>query len=190
MSAANLHRLMTVAEFLAWNPPDGSDRWELVDGVPVAMAPASDRHALIHAEAARLIGNHLAEHRPDCRVLIEPGAKLDEQNLRIPDLSVICGPIDPAARFSTPVLIVEILSPSNWRKTMNNVARYASLEGLAEVLILHSTRMLAQVFRRGTFGAWDDIASFTSGDEVVTLESIGFTAPLAAFYRTVLGPTR
>jgi hypothetical protein len=37
VSAANqLPRLMTVAEFLDWATPDGSDRWELVDGVPVA----------------------------------------------------------------------------------------------------------------------------------------------------------
>ena len=125
MSSANqLPYLMTVAEFLDWPTPDGSDRWELVDGVPVAMAPASDRHATILGEISRVIGNHLAEHRPDCRVLIEPGTRPNNLNVRIPDLSVTCGPIDPAARFGNPVLIVEILSPSNWRKTMRNVASY------------------------------------------------------------------
>jgi hypothetical protein len=55
--------------FLAWPTPDGSSRWALIDGAPVAMAPASDRHALIHAETTRLIGNHLAEHRQDCAEL-------------------------------------------------------------------------------------------------------------------------
>lgn len=186
MSAANqLPHLMTVAEFLDWPTPDGSDRWELVDGVPVAMAPASDRHGAIHAETARLIGNHLAEHRPDCRVLVEPGTRPSEHNVRIPDLSITCGPIDPAARLSAPLLIVEILSPSNWRKTMRNVDSYASIDGLAEVLVLHSSRMLAQIFRRGASGAWDDITAMTVGDELVDLTSIGFTAPLAAFYRTV-----
>jgi Uma2 family endonuclease len=186
MSAASqLPRLMTVAEFLDWPTPDGSDRWELVDGVPIAMAPASDRHGTIHAEVARLLGNHLADARPDCRVIVEPGTKPDEHNLRIPDLTVTCGPIDPAARFSNPVLIVEILSPSNWRKTMRNVTSYSSIEGLAEVLVLHSQRMLAQVFRSGATGAWDDITTITAGDELVELTSVGFSAPLAAFYRTV-----
>jgi Uma2 family endonuclease len=186
MSSANqLPYLMTVAEFLDWPTPDGSDRWELVDGVPVAMAPASDRHATILGEISRVIGNHLAEHRPDCRVLIEPGTRPNNLNVRIPDLSVTCGPIDPAARFGNPVLIVEILSPSNWRKTMRNVASYAAIEGLAEVLVLHSARMLAQVFRSGTSGAWDDITVVTAGAEFVELTSIGFAAPLGAFYRTV-----
>lgn len=118
MSAANQ---LPVDEFLDWPTPDGSDRWELVDGVPVAMAPASDRHGRIHAEVARLLGNHLADTHPECSVIVEPGTKPDDHNLRIPDLTVTYGPTDPAARFSTPVLIVEILSPSNWQKTMRNV---------------------------------------------------------------------
>jgi Uma2 family endonuclease len=188
MSAANqLPHLMTVAEFLVWETPDGSDRWELVDGEPVAMAPASDRHAMIQAEVARLLGNHFAEHRRDCRVLIAPGTRPNEHNVRIPDLSVTCGPVDPAARFSNPVLVIEILSPSNWRKTMRNVASYVSIDGLAEVLVLHSSRMLAQVFRRGLSGAWDEIAAMTAGNEFVELTSIGFSTPLATFYRTAGG---
>lgn len=41
MSVANqLPAAMTVAEFLNWNAQD-SDRWELIDGTPQAMAPAS-----------------------------------------------------------------------------------------------------------------------------------------------------
>jgi Uma2 family endonuclease len=184
MSAASQLHFFTAEEFLAWEPPDGSDRWELVDGVPVAMAPASDRHGAIQAEAARLIGNHLADTRPDCRVISEPGTQPDHINVRIPDLSVTCGPIDPTARFGNPIVILEILSPSNWRKTMRNVGSYAAIEGLTEVLVLHSTRMLAQVFRRGSADAWDEMAVMTAGDELVELTSMGFTAPLSAFYRT------
>jgi hypothetical protein len=35
------------------------------------MAPLAPRHGAIQAEAARLIGNHLVEARPDCRVVTE-----------------------------------------------------------------------------------------------------------------------
>ena len=31
--------VMTVEEFLDWETPDGSDRWELVDGTPMAIGP-------------------------------------------------------------------------------------------------------------------------------------------------------
>jgi hypothetical protein len=56
------------------------------------------------------------------------------------------------------------------------------IEGLAAVLVLHSGRMLAQVFRRGASDAWDEITAITAGDELVELTSIGFSTPLAAFY--------
>jgi len=72
-SAANqLPYLMTVAEFLDWETPDGSDRWELIDGTPEAMTPASDRHGPI-----------------------ESGTRPNEHNVRVPDLSITCGPLDP-----------------------------------------------------------------------------------------------
>lgn len=37
---------MSVGEFLAWNP-GGKATWQLVDGVPMAMAPASTVHGKI-----------------------------------------------------------------------------------------------------------------------------------------------
>ena len=47
MSAANqLPHLMTVAAFLDWETPDGSDCWELVDGMPEAIASAPPATAL------------------------------------------------------------------------------------------------------------------------------------------------
>jgi Uma2 family endonuclease len=51
---------MTVAEFLGWEPDDGAGAlWQLRDGEPEMMAPASDRHASIQARLAQLIGMHL-----------------------------------------------------------------------------------------------------------------------------------
>jgi Uma2 family endonuclease len=185
MSAASqLPYLMTVAEFLDWETPDGSDRWELIDGTPEAMAPASDRHGAIHGEVARLIGNHLADMRPDCRVIIESGTRPNEHNVRVPDLSITCGPLDPGARLGNPLLVIEILSPSNWRRTWANVTLYKTVPGIQEILVLHSTEMKAELLRREPDGVWPgDPLAVLAGD-VLRLESIGFAAPLAAFYRT------
>ncbi len=52
---------MTVAEFLAWSPQD-KRRWQLVDGVPEAMAAELLRRAADGgwpAEAARIISGDL-----------------------------------------------------------------------------------------------------------------------------------
>ena len=188
MSAANqLPAGMTAAEFLDWNPQD-SDRWELVDGTPQAMAPASPRHGAIQNETGRLIANHLAEARPACRVITEPGVQPRVRanlNIRVPDLAVTCAEWDPDERLlHKPLLVVEILSPSNRADTWANVWSYVTIPSVLEILVLHTADIRADLLRRQEDGAWpDNPVSLTAGD-AVTLPSINFTAPLTAFYRT------
>ncbi|HME27862.1 MAG TPA: Uma2 family endonuclease [Acetobacteraceae bacterium] len=185
MSAANqLPILMTVAEFLDWPTPDGSERWELVEGIPRAMNAPSDRHALIHAEAAWLIRSHLDAARPDCRMGIGSGLHPNDYNYRIPDLAVACGPAaTDSGSLRAPVLVIEILSPSNATDTWRNVALITTIPSVQEILVLESEKIEAVVLRRAPTDSWPRLL-LASGD-AVTLESIGFSAPLAAFYRTV-----
>src|SRR5271157_5729875 len=107
---------MTVCEFLKWDSDDGL-RYELVDGEPRAMAPASAVHGFLQNELGRLIGNHLRAHAPDCRVVANPGVVpglLSAHNVRVPDLAITCAPVLPGqATLADPVLLVEVLSPTN-----------------------------------------------------------------------------
>ena len=46
---------MTVAEFLSWDAGDPTGvPWQLIDGEPVAMAPAPETHAALQGEIGRL----------------------------------------------------------------------------------------------------------------------------------------
>jgi Uma2 family endonuclease len=185
VSAANqLPAAMTAVEFLAWNP---AERWELVDGTPRAMAPASPKHGAIQGEAARLIGNHLVERLPACRAVIEPGIQprvRASHNVRVPDLAVTCAAWDAEAQvLPEPLLLIEILSPSNKADTWANVWSYVTIPGVMEILVLHTAQVRADLLRREADGSWpDNPVSLTQGD-AVPLESIDFIAPLAAFYR-------
>lgn len=189
MSAATLPAAsMTTAEFLAWEPPDATDRWELVDGTPRAMAPASPAHGFIQAEAARLIGNHLAMHLPQCRVATEPGLQpkvRGQSNVRVPDLAVTCASPEPGDRLlREPVLVIEILSPSNSAETWQNVWSYMTIPSVREVIVMYTAEVRMDLFRREPDGALpDDPLPLRSGD-TVTLDSIGLTVPVVAFYRT------
>jgi Uma2 family endonuclease len=83
---------MTVAEFLAWDAGDGR-LWQLVDGEPRAMAPASRTHGALQNELGSLIRNHLSERSSLCNALANPGVVprvQAEHNVRIPNLAVIC----------------------------------------------------------------------------------------------------
>ncbi len=67
MPALRKPETMTVATFQSWQPDHHPDRrWHLVDGFPVCMAPASENHGRIQAEAAFLLTSHLRSSRPGC----------------------------------------------------------------------------------------------------------------------------
>jgi Uma2 family endonuclease len=189
MSAANRSpETITVAEFLDWRPQHGGDRWELVDGAPRAMAPAAPRHGSIQGEMARLIGNHLAAERPECRVVIEPGIRprvRADHNVRVPDLAISCTRWDRDERLlPAPVVLVEIISPSNVAATRSNVWSYTTIPGVREILVLQSVEIRGELSRRQDDGLWpEDPVQLLAGD-TVHLESVGFICSLADFYRT------
>ncbi|MGA9868397.1 MAG: Uma2 family endonuclease [Acetobacteraceae bacterium] len=183
MSASlKVPELMTVEEFLAWDAP-GPHRWQLVDGEPHAMAPASDTHGAIQSELARLLGNHLLAGSSPCRVITAPGVVPRVQsrtNFRIPDLGVTC---PSRGGEEQPILLVEILSPSNRAETWSNVWTYITIPSVREVLVLRGDAISADLLRRGAEGGWPERAeTFGAGDLV--LESIAYRVKLSDIYRT------
>jgi hypothetical protein len=85
---------MTIAEFRDWADRQPG-KWELVDGHPRAMAPASATHALILVRASLLIERHLEASGSPCRAAAEPPvvpAAFSRHNARAPDLAVTCAP--------------------------------------------------------------------------------------------------
>ena len=179
---------MTLAEFLDWNPGDASGRtWQLIDGDPVAMAPGSESHAAIQGEFARLLGNHLLEQRSPCRVLTEPGIVprvRANRNFRVPDLGVTCAPPAQGLMVPEPVLLIEILSPSNEAETWANIWAYASIPSVQEIVAVHSTRVEAELLRRNTDGTWPAEPEIVTADGVLSLTGIAYGTPLIALYRT------
>lgn len=174
---------MTADEFLAWA---GDERYELVDGHVRAMSPPSEAHGTIQITLGSLLRAHLRTHRPGCRVVGEsavvPRLRSD-MNVRVPDLGVTCAPRMPGATaIPEPLLVVEILSPSNERDTWENVRAYATIPSVQEILLVQSTRVEAHVLRRGRDGQWPERPETISGSEMLRLESVGFSAALTQLY--------
>lgn len=186
VAAARIPDWMTVAEFLAWNPRDGQSR-QLVDGEPQAMAPAGITHGAVQSELNRRIGNHLAEGSSRCRVVTEPGIVphvRSSHNMRIPDLAVSCADYaSEEATLTDPVLIVEILSPSNRAETWANVWTYTTIPSVREILVLHTVSIAADLLRRLPDGSWpEEPEHLVAG--ALALRSIGFETALSDLYRT------
>jgi Uma2 family endonuclease len=86
--------------------------------------------------------------------------------------------------LSAPLVLVEILSPSNSADIWTNLWAYTTIPGVREILVLHTVEIRADLLHRQDDGLWPSDPLQLAADDPVTLESIGFTAPLAAFYRT------
>jgi Uma2 family endonuclease len=180
---AKLPVRMTVDEFIGWD--SGDDRFELVDGEPRAMAPAGAIHGFLQNELGRLIGNHLRARHSSCYAVANPGVVphlFSDHNVRVPDLAVTCSALLPGqAVLTDPVLIVEILSPSNQAKTWANVWAYTSIPSVQEILILRADRIGAEVLRRSAAGGWPGRPTAIAAG-ALELRSIGFTIELAELY--------
>jgi Uma2 family endonuclease len=187
-SALQMPPRMTVAEFLEWEPDDRSGaRWQLRDGEPEMMAPASDPHGSIQARLVQLLGVHLDACGGRCRVVVAPGVvpeERSEDNCLVPDLGITCVPPSGAHLMHEPLVLIEILSPTNVSRTRANVRAYTTIPTVAEIVVLRSTAIAAEVLRRAPNGEWPQQPDIIDAAGELRLDSIGFAVPLHDAYRT------
>ncbi|TXF13336.1 Uma2 family endonuclease [Pelomicrobium methylotrophicum] len=144
----------TYGEYLRW--PEEA-RYELIDGVAYAMAPApSRRHQEVLLELARQVANALEGH--PCRPFIAPfdvrlpraGEADDEIDTVVqPDLSVVCDPrkLDDLGCRGAPDWIVEVLSPTT--ASHDHILKRAVYEraGVREYWLVHPVDRIVTVYR-------------------------------------------
>jgi Uma2 family endonuclease len=177
---------MDVADFLGWEGDGTGTRYELIDGVLRAMAPASDAHNTICMRLGHILTTHLDKHRPGCRVVIAPGVQPRVRaawNFRIPDLGVTRTPAERGDVMTPePILLIEVLSPTNANETWDNIIAYTTLPSVKEILVVHSTRVRAEVLRRDGDGNWPKDATAIEAGGTVDLVSISATFPVIDAY--------
>jgi Uma2 family endonuclease len=83
-----------------------------------------------------------------------------------------------------PILLIEILSPSNETETWRNVWAYTTIPTVAEILAVRSTRIEAELLRRLPDGNWPKKPEIFHAGDQVTLVSIEFSIVLDALYAT------
>ncbi|MGA7116563.1 MAG: Uma2 family endonuclease [Hyphomicrobium sp.] len=176
---------MSVAEFLDWDGGGFVGKLELINGEVRAMSPASGTHALIQANLAYLIGAHLRATKRPCRVGTEapivPRFHAND-NIRAPDLSVTCQTSPPGKIFPDPVLIIEVLSPSNLRETWESIRACATIPSLAEIMVVDSERVLVEIYRKLPEGGWPTEPDERAQSGAIKLTSIEANLDVAEIY--------
>lgn len=176
-------KLLTVEDWLSFD--DGTDtRYELLDGLLVAMSPPSDRHGTIANNAGRAIEDAVGEH-PPCRAIQGAGIEIPGRGRRrayVADVAYTCEPPDDESIIESPSLIVEVLSPSTKGiDKMRKVPDYSLLPSVEEIWLIESRGRWVVVWSR-VEGTWIGSLPLT-GAQSFRSRVLGAEIPLDRLYR-------
>ena len=171
---------MTEQEYLAFDQ-DQPLRHEFYNGEVVAMAGASEAHALVTANLigvlrGRLAGSGCRVYSADLRVQVaETGAYV------YPDLTVVCGPstLLPTTPVTllNPRVVVEVLSESTSAHDRGaKAAHYRRLPSLGAYVLVSIEERRVEVYYRGEDGIWR--LAEAEGEGEVAVPPLGVTLPL------------
>ena len=142
-----------LSDLLEW--PE-EDRVELIDGLPLLMAPPRRVHQHIVFALGLQLGNFLAGKPCQAypapfavRPLAKPGDSPDRVDTVVePDLSVICDreKLDELGCVGAPDLVIEVLSPSTARQDRVVKFRLYQKAGVREYWLVDPDRRMVQVY--------------------------------------------
>ena len=144
----------TYGDYRSW---DDETRYELIDGMAYAMAPAPLRiHQEVAGEIYRQAANALEGAR--CRALIAPldvrlprAGEADDRvdTVLQPDVLAVCDPdkLDERGVRGAPDWVVEVLSPATAGHDQIHKRRVYEHHGVAELWLVHPTDHLLTIYR-------------------------------------------
>jgi Uma2 family endonuclease len=95
-------------------------RWELIEGIPIAMSPLPiPAHQLIGGKLFAIFNELVPGLCEDCVAYPPIDWKVKDDTILQPDFLVVCGKINKPYLDFPPVLVAEILSPSSVIKDRN-----------------------------------------------------------------------
>lgn len=170
--------LMNHTEFLTW-AADQPGKWELIDGVPVAMSPERVSHSETKYRVTHALDGAIQKSGAPCRFLIDGVlVPIDANRSYQPDALVYCGPAasGEALEVSNPIIVVEVLSPSTaLRDLRDKLAGYFLVPSIMHYLIVDPDKALVIHHRRTETAIETRIA--TSG--AITLDPPGLELALS-----------
>jgi len=142
---------MSVAEILHYTYEDycqWEGEWELIDGVPVSMAPAPVRiHQNIATEILFGLKSTLDEEAClECVLSYENDWKVNEETVLRPDIVLACEDEGEAYLTKAPKIIVEILSPSTAKKDETIKFDIYEAEGVQYYMLVYPDDLKAKVY--------------------------------------------
>lgn len=184
---ATARRLMTLDDFYEWEGAPET-RYELIDGVPMAMTSPSIAHGAIATRLAWGLTEAL-KARPSCLAVTEVGilSPTRANTYYQADLALSCTPQDPDRHEMTnPLLIIEVLSATTEDQDRKvKLVEYRQIPSVREVLLVDSKRPYLELHRRVEGDRWM-VELIVDPNASVRLESIDTELALVNIYANLL----
>jgi len=170
---------MTSDEFLVWAEAQSDEKFELHEGVVVAMAGERRLHALVKRNAlVTLLGT-----KPPCAPYVDGIAiKVSETTTYIPDVLVDCGDQNDMREMTAvePVIVIEVLSDSTSKTdTGAKLEGYFTVPSVQHYLIVDGVDRRVTYHRRETGGLFTQILH----TGMIALDPPGVTVSIDDFWR-------
>lgn len=157
----------TYEDYLTW---DGSERWELIDGVPYLMASPTAEHQEISLALEFALQTQMRDS--ECRLYhASMDLRFDEtvftKNTVQPDIFIMCGEYKRGVSVvGVPKLIIEILSPSTAAHDLIRKLHLYQRAGVQEYWVVNPEEKNINVYLHdGTILRWTE-QEYKSSDKL------------------------
>ena len=178
---------MNVQQFLDW-AEDQPSRFELIDGVPVAMSPERLGHARTKHRVARALENAIVKAGLECEMAPDGmTVKVHEFLSYEPDALVYCGATldDDTVTIPNPVIVVEVISPGTKAVDFGGkLEGYFKIDSVEHYLIVNPASRAVIHHKRGTDGL---IETRVVQEGSIIFDPPGMVANIADFFLTTAG---
>lgn len=183
---------MDVDEFMVFleTRPDG-ERWDLIEGVAVMMAPASYAHQRITRNLCELLNGAFATQHLDLFAYFDAGVRSPGvRNFQPrPDVVVVPGVAGYDYYSERFQLAGEVLSPTNTRAEIDlKLRRYREAPENLFVLVIEPREFLVDIYAKSR--NWQSM-TLTQPDDPIAMAEFGLICRVVDLYRgTPLDPQR
>ena len=132
----------TYDEYVTWE-----GNWEMIAGVPLAMAPAP---MIIHQTLAYEIAYQLKSNVKKCKkclVFGEADWKINDDTVVKPDVVLICNETNNAYMTKAPEIIVEVISKSTAKRDEKTKFKLYQAEQVKYYVLVYPTDFKAKVYK-------------------------------------------
>jgi len=179
------HERLSAEAFLDWVEKQ-SERFELVEGVPICMmAGARQSHNV--ATSNILVALAPSAKTAGCRTTSSDTAvRTGPSGVRYPDVVVDCGPPAPSAKAATrPTVVVEVSSSGTLAVDLTDkMDEYRAHDDIRVIMLVEPDVVFVKVYRGETHGRWT-VERYDGLDQTVELPEVNATVSLRDIYDTL-----